>query len=81
MMADVDIEEAGGAEWLVDAAISFALVVFAGLMSGLTLGLMSLDVVDLEVLQRSGTATEKKQAGAFASFGGVVLLSLCFDIE
>ena len=32
-------------------------------MSGLTLGLMSLGLVDLEILQRSGTTTEKKQAG------------------
>lgn len=34
--------------WLF-VAISVGLVVIAGLMSGLTLGLMSLDVVDLEV--------------------------------
>lgn len=31
----------------------------AGLMSGLTLGLMSLDEVDLEVLKRSGTTKQK----------------------
>lgn len=31
-------------------------------MSGLTLGLMSLDLVEMEVLQRSGTPTEQKQA-------------------
>ncbi|MCO5585976.1 hypothetical protein L7F22_039912 [Adiantum nelumboides] len=45
-----------------DACISLFLVLFGGLMSGLTLGLMSLDLVELEVLQRSGTPTEKKQA-------------------
>ena len=39
-----------------------ALVLFAGLMSGLTLGLMSLDDVDLEVLKRSGTQTEREYA-------------------
>ncbi|CAN8324432.1 unnamed protein product [Cochlearia groenlandica] len=33
-------------------------------MSGLTLGLMSLSVVDLEIRQRSGTPKEKKQAAA-----------------
>lgn len=33
-------------------------------MSGLTLGLMSLDLVELEVLQRSGTPVEQKQAAA-----------------
>ncbi|KAA6425549.1 MAG: DUF21 domain-containing protein [Trebouxia sp. A1-2] len=42
--------------------ISVFLVLMAGLMSGLTLGLMSLDQVDLEVLLRSGTPTEKKYA-------------------
>lgn len=40
--------------------VSVLLVVMAGLMSGLTLGLMSLDTVELEVLKRSGTPTEKK---------------------
>ncbi|KAH7280772.1 hypothetical protein KP509_36G013800 [Ceratopteris richardii] len=33
-------------------------------MSGLTLGLMSLDLVEMEVLQRSGTPIEQKQAAA-----------------
>jgi hypothetical protein len=32
-------------------------------MSGLTLGLMSLGLVELEILQRSGTDSEKAQAG------------------
>ena len=49
--------------WFVYAGISCFLVLFAGIMSGLTLGLMSLGLVDLEILQRSGTVTEKKQAG------------------
>ncbi|KAJ6808006.1 DUF21 domain-containing protein-like [Iris pallida] len=35
-------------------AISVGLVLFAGLMSGLTLGLMSLSLVDLEVLVKAG---------------------------
>eukprot|EP00898_Chlorokybus_atmophyticus_P000269 jgi/Chlat1/1242/Chrsp115S01687 len=37
-------------------------VLFAGLMSGLTLGLMSLSVVDLEVLRRSGTPQQRLDA-------------------
>lgn len=45
-------------------AISFGLVVAAGLMSGLTLGLMSMDLVELEVLKRSGTAVEQTYAAA-----------------
>eukprot|EP00250_Pteridium_aquilinum_P028937 c38141_g1_i1 orf=145-306(+) len=35
--------------------IIVGLVLFAGMMSGLTLGLMSLGLVDLEVLMKSGT--------------------------
>eukprot|EP00879_Flechtneria_rotunda_P029183 GHRR01031463.1.p1 GENE.GHRR01031463.1~~GHRR01031463.1.p1 ORF type:complete len:339 (+),score=75.40 GHRR01031463.1:449-1465(+) len=46
--------------------ISVGLVTMAGLMSGLTLGLMSMDLVDLEVLKRSGTCTEQKYASAIA---------------
>lgn len=42
--------------------IIFALVLFAGLMSGLTLGLMSLGLVDLEVLIKSGKPEDKKHA-------------------
>ncbi|CAI0430192.1 unnamed protein product [Linum tenue] len=52
----------GTVTWFVYAGISCFLVIFAGLMSGLTLGLMSLSLVDLEILQRSGTVAEKKQA-------------------
>ncbi|KAG6742248.1 hypothetical protein POTOM_055538 [Populus tomentosa] len=42
--------------------ICMALVSFAGLMSGLTLGLMSLSVVDLEVLIKAGQPQEQKNA-------------------
>ncbi|KAK4425735.1 DUF21 domain-containing protein [Sesamum alatum] len=56
--------EFGNFWWFIYAGISCLLVLFAGIMSGLTLGLMSLGLVDLEILQRSGTPTEKKQAAA-----------------
>ncbi|KAG2727396.1 hypothetical protein I3843_01G150900 [Carya illinoinensis] len=52
----------GSVLWFLYAGLSCFLVLFAGIMSGLTLGLMSLSRVDLEILQRSGTSTEKKQA-------------------
>nr|GMD23636.1 DUF21 domain-containing protein At4g14240-like [Ipomoea batatas] len=52
----------GNPWWFVFAGVSCFLVLFAGIMSGLTLGLMSLGLVDLEILQRSGTSSEKKQA-------------------
>ncbi len=47
---------------LIYGCTSAGLVLFAGLMSGLTLGLMSLDVVELEVLRRSGTERQKHYA-------------------
>ncbi|XP_022762002.1 DUF21 domain-containing protein At4g14240-like [Durio zibethinus] len=54
----------GSPWWFIYAGVSCFLVLFAGIMSGLTLGLMSLGLVELEILQRSGTPTEKKQAAA-----------------
>ncbi|CAN0902855.1 DUF21 domain-containing protein At5g52790 [Linum grandiflorum] len=42
--------------------ICIALVAFAGLMSGLTLGLMSLSLVDLEVLIKAGRPDDRKNA-------------------
>ncbi|OVA16959.1 CBS domain [Macleaya cordata] len=42
--------------------ICVALVIFAGLMSGLTLGLMSLSQVDLEVLVKAGQPQDRKNA-------------------
>ncbi|KAI3469508.1 hypothetical protein Pfo_026171 [Paulownia fortunei] len=56
--------EFGTVLWFTYAGISCVLVLFAGIMSGLTLGLMSLGLVDLEILQRSGSPSEKKQAAA-----------------
>lgn len=47
--------------WLYLLIIA-GLVLFAGLMSGLTLGLMSLGLVDLEVLMKSGTPQDRKHA-------------------
>ncbi|GBF93780.1 hypothetical protein Rsub_06112 [Raphidocelis subcapitata] len=44
------------------ALIVAGLVLGAGLMSGLTLGLLSLDVMDLRVLQASGTARQAAAA-------------------
>ena len=45
--------------------IIVVLVLFAGLMSGLTLGLMSLSLVDLEVLAKSGIDQDRKHAGTY----------------
>lgn len=40
------------------------LVLFAGMMSGLTLGLMSMSLVEIEVLAKSGKPSDRKHAGA-----------------
>lgn len=61
----------GSMWWFIYAVVSCVLVIFAGIMSGLTLGLMSLGLVDLEILQQSGTPSEKKQAG-FVLFLAVI---------
>jgi len=50
------------ADFLFFIFTAVGLTVMAGLMSGLTLGLMSLDSVDLEVLKRSGTSHQKSCA-------------------
>ncbi|KAK7246662.1 hypothetical protein RIF29_41532 [Crotalaria pallida] len=48
--------------FFISIAAVVVLVIFAGLMSGLTLGLMSLSLVDLEVLAKSGTPLDRKRA-------------------
>ncbi|PIN17665.1 putative membrane protein [Handroanthus impetiginosus] len=50
------------AGFFIHIAVVVFLVAFAGLMSGLTLGLMSLSLVDLEVLAKSGTPKDKQHA-------------------
>ncbi|BBH10314.1 CBS domain-containing protein with DUF21 [Prunus dulcis] len=62
LVLDSDDIPFGTGSWFLYAGVSCLLVLFAGIMSGLTLGLMSLNLVDLEILQRSGSPTEKKQA-------------------
>ncbi|XP_027352839.1 DUF21 domain-containing protein At2g14520-like isoform X1 [Abrus precatorius] len=49
-------------QFFIRLLIIVLLVLFAGLMSGLTLGLMSLSLVDLEVLAKSGTPQDRKHA-------------------
>ncbi|MBA0760320.1 hypothetical protein Gotri_023072 [Gossypium trilobum] len=51
-----------GTDFIIHILIIVLLVLFAGMMSGLTLGLMSLSLVDLEVLAKSGTPTHRKHA-------------------
>lgn len=64
VVTDSNDIEFGNPMWFVYAGVSCLLVFFAGIMSGLTLGLMSLGLVELEILRRSGSNREKKQAAA-----------------
>lgn len=63
-----------GSEFFIHIVVIILLVLFAGLMSGLTLGLMSLSLVDLEVLAKSGTPKDKLHAGT-------VFLSSCVEFR
>jgi len=51
-----------GPKFWIYIAIIVMLVLFSGMMSGLTLGLMSLSTMDLEVLSQSGTPQDRKHA-------------------
>jgi CBS domain containing-hemolysin-like protein len=51
-----------GTTLAVYISISVFLVLFAGLMSGLTLGLMTLDLIDLQILQRGGEGKKRNYA-------------------
>jgi metal transporter CNNM len=54
--------ECCGTSFFIHIAVIVLLVLFAGLMSGLTLGLMSMSLVDLEVLAKSGTPRDRIHA-------------------
>ncbi|QDZ19691.1 DUF21 domain-containing protein [Chloropicon primus] len=57
--------------------ISAALVLLSGLFSGLTLGLLSLDTTNLEVLQEAGDETEQKYAKVIRPLRKTGNLLLC----
>lgn len=50
-------------QFWMDVVVSSGLVVFAGLTSGLSLGLLSHSKVDLEVLVKAGLPKDRKNAG------------------
>lgn len=56
------VDEPGTSRFYMHLGISIALVVFAGLMSGLTIGLMSLDLLTLRILRESGTNSQRTYA-------------------
>lgn len=54
-------------EYLFYSLVSFGLVCFAGMMSGLTVGLMSINSLELKIKLESGTPVEKKYARRVSS--------------
>uniref|UniRef100_A0A7S1CTU2 CNNM transmembrane domain-containing protein n=1 Tax=Picochlorum oklahomense TaxID=249345 RepID=A0A7S1CTU2_9CHLO len=62
LMKRKDVEDLTDAQYLVFLLSAMGLVLMAGIMSGLTLGLMSLDDVEMEILVTSGKTSEKKSA-------------------
>ncbi|KAJ7526535.1 hypothetical protein O6H91_16G010800 [Diphasiastrum complanatum] len=60
--SDQNDMQVGEVLWWAYLGVSAGLVLFGGIMSGLTLGLMSLGPVELEILRRSGTQKQQKEA-------------------
>eukprot|EP01122_Echinamoeba_exundans_P016491 TRINITY_DN8375_c0_g1_i1.p1 TRINITY_DN8375_c0_g1~~TRINITY_DN8375_c0_g1_i1.p1 ORF type:complete len:494 (-),score=82.10 TRINITY_DN8375_c0_g1_i1:28-1509(-) len=56
-------DDPGSGIFFLHGSIVIFLVLVAGLMSGLTIGLVGLDLTMVEILARSGSAKEKKHAG------------------
>jgi ankyrin repeat/SOCS box protein 13/metal transporter CNNM len=52
----------GSTRFWVDIGVVCGLVLLAGLMSGLTMGLMSLDILNLNIIKNSGAEKDKKCA-------------------
>jgi metal transporter CNNM len=60
--ADELIADLPASQYAIFISISFCLVCFAGAMSGLTVGLMSIDALELEMKIASGTEEDKRMA-------------------
>lgn len=70
-----------GAEFSLYLLIVVGLVCFAGLMAGLTLGLMSLGLVDLEVLIKSGRPQDRIHAGNHLFLHELLIGSLFYFLK
>lgn len=57
------VMEPGTADFNSRVVVTAMLTLFAGLMSGLTIGLGTLKKTDLAIIERSGTAQQKEHAG------------------
>ncbi|KAK9359181.1 hypothetical protein V1504DRAFT_411016 [Lipomyces starkeyi] len=60
---DVNDEEMVGPKFWIFMSVSVTLVLLGGIFAGLTLGLMGQDEVYLQVIEQTGSVTERKNAG------------------
>jgi metal transporter CNNM len=56
----------GSTKFYIDLGVSVGLLVVAGILSGLSMGLFTLDPMNIEILRRSGPPAVRKQAAAVA---------------
>ncbi|KAJ8096705.1 hypothetical protein POJ06DRAFT_263183 [Lipomyces tetrasporus] len=64
---DRDDDELDGPEFWIFMSISVTLVLLGGIFAGLTLGLMGQDEVYLQVIEQTGSVSERKNAGKVLS--------------
>merc|ERR1719264_400393 len=59
---DADEDGVDWTDYLILSSFCLLIVLFAGLMSGLTVGMLSIDTLSLEMKTRTGTDYERKSA-------------------
>lgn len=67
-----------GVHFFLYIVMIIMLVLFAGMMSGLTLGLMSMNIVDLEVLRKSGKRRDRLRACMYHIYHFICLFAYSF---
>jgi hypothetical protein len=60
-----------GVKLIIDLIVVLALVIVAGIMSGLTLGLLSLDTVNLEIIINAGSEKDAANARKYTFFSTI----------
>lgn len=63
---ELDEDHVGSPRFYVDLGVAIALLVVAGIISGLTVGVISLDPMHIEIMRKSGEPTVRSQAATVA---------------